>query len=119
MRHATEELHDMPISENSGVAHVTTLIAKAITSYTNNEEIDEELLATFQEDFEGRTLNHFSIAEPEVRKALMQALRDCGIYLGSTAGHIYKQFFELLTASSLPVWNENELLKQVNLDPRY
>lgn len=74
MRHVTEKLYDAPINENSDTAHTSTLIAKAIASYTNNEEIDEDLLAAYQEEFEGWTLNNFSIAESEARKGLKLAL---------------------------------------------
>lgn len=76
------------------------------------------MLRTYQDEFEGWTVHHFSIAEPEARKILKQALRNRGIYLGPTAGHINKQLFALLTAQSLPEWDENELIKQANLDPR-
>lgn len=70
------------------------------------------MLRTYQDEFEGWTVHHFSIAEPEARKILKQALRNRGIYLGPTAGHINKQLFALLTAQSLPEWDENELIKQ-------
>lgn len=118
MRHVTEKLYDTPINENSEIAHTSTLIAKAVAAYTNNDEIDQDLLKTYQDEFEGWTMNQFSIAEPEARKGLKQALRSRGIYLGPTAGHINKQLFALLSAQVLPEWDEYELIKQPNLDPR-
>lgn len=106
-QHVTPELWVQPISEDSDVAHTTTLLIRFAISYTNSPEVDEDLFFQYKEDFEEWTNGLFKLADGEARKLIKRILRKRGIYLprlGSTFLHLAN----LLQMDEMPAWPTND-----------
>ena len=99
------------ITEDSNELHVTTLVARGISSLSTEGCTDEDLLEAYQDQFKGWNKDFFDKVEGEAKRALKALLRQGGIYTGRRNGAIGRQLADLLTTEMLPEWNPDEFEK--------
>jgi hypothetical protein len=96
----------------------TWVLDCAYTYSLQKNEVDEDILARFQEDFEKWTSEHFGRVNSNFRRALRKVLTEKGIYLGKPNARINQRLEALVNEEDLPEWDEGELEKQEDLHPR-
>jgi hypothetical protein len=99
-----------PITKDSEDLHVTTMVARGISSLSAEGLTDDELLEAYQDQFEGWGKDLFDRAG-EAKRALKALLRQGGIYTGRRNGSIGRQLDDLLTMEELPEWDLDDFQK--------
>ncbi|RKF55759.1 integrase and RNaseH domain-containing protein [Erysiphe neolycopersici] len=74
---------------------------------------DIRLFDYFQEDFEGWTKDIFALADSGIRRMLRDFLNEHGIYTPKSRSHISIYLANLVNATDLPEWPENEIEKHI------
>jgi hypothetical protein len=91
------------------------VLERAYAYSLQEDKVDEEIMAYFQEDFENWTSEHFGRVNSDYRRALRTILTVRGIYLGKPNARINQKLEDLVNGEDLPKWDEDELEKQKNL----
>jgi hypothetical protein len=99
------------IKENSDERHVTTLVARSISSLSTEAVTNEDPLESYQDQFKGWSRKFFDKVEGEDKRALKAFLRQDGIYTGRRNGTIRRQLHLLLNVEELSEWYLDEFKK--------
>lgn len=111
------KLLDLPITEESDKAQLTTVVVKEICGLSSEGSTDENLLFNFQSAFEGWNKALFDRVDGDARRALKTLLRQGGVFTGRNNGPIGQQLGTLMAMETLPEWDADEF-KKMKFDPK-
>src|ERR1700694_4499450 len=97
---------------------LNTWVLDRVYAYSlQKDEVDEEIISRFQEDFENWTSEQFGRLNSDYRRALRKLLTSRGIYLGKQHSRINQRLEALVNEENLPIWDEGELKTHKSLHP--
>ncbi|KAI0995400.1 hypothetical protein K3495_g12779 [Podosphaera aphanis] len=95
---------------NTTAKQLTTFAVGCAISYKTSTIVDDELIGSFCDDFDGWSIEMFDKILRDVKRMLRLLLQRGGINTVSIRAGIARQLASVLQFEELPEWNDNDLV---------
>lgn len=102
---------DLPSEGPISGTRRNTFVVSAVLGYNQADSVDNDLLTSFEEDFNGWKVEDFAALDRDIRRVLRQCLSYRGIYLGHPNSKVNHLLTDLTIANGIPDWDESVLIK--------